>query len=504
MVPQRTRFLVALFATALVAVGVMFSRLTAEEPKLTTLTGVVLSERTDQPIGRANVTLRGEWIRFWDTVETDDRGRFRFLEIPVGNYLVEANGRAHKQRQPIRYHASDGGAERIALRLPSVAPYLRARIRHRSMMPGEPITIGCEGLVAGENLDSRLYRVTSQSLVRQVLNPPHNYYEDELSPALERIKAAMESPTANRLPAGVALVKEWDEPIRKRDSEGLMQQKLALGKLEEGAYILTVAADRPPTADQTKEGPLLTSVSFSVTRLGLITKYTLSKMLVYALDLQKNEPWEGVQVGGMVTGRKATDERGLALVELARSQTDRKFVMASAGDSVAAVSPYIYHDEAEVEQNVYFYTERPVYRPGHTVHFKGIVRLLQGGKLVVPSPRNVQVEVRSPQGLLLGNQTLRTNRFGTFNGRCVLPTEADLGHYNVVVRTGGGESFHGFYVAEYRKPEYEVTVNTDRPRYLKGDTIRVRASARYYFGSPVANAEVHWYAFAEPQWYHDC
>ena len=35
-------------------------------------------------------------------------------------------------------------------------------------------------------------------------------------------------------------------------------------------------------------------------------------------------------------------------------------------------------------------------------------------------------------------------------------------------------------------------MDTDRDAYLDGETIDVTAEATYYFGGPVADADVHW------------
>ncbi|HEX9017419.1 MAG TPA: alpha-2-macroglobulin family protein, partial [Chloroflexota bacterium] len=53
-----------------------------------------------------------------------------------------------------------------------------------------------------------------------------------------------------------------------------------------------------------------------------------------------------------------------------------------------------------------------------------------------------------------------------------------------------------FSVAEYRKPEFDVKLSTDRKSYVHGDTISVSGSAAYYFGQPLANATVKWRIFS--------
>ena len=62
---------------------------------------------------------------------------------------------------------------------------------------------------------------------------------------------------------------------------------------------------------------------------------------------------------------------------------------------------------------------------------------------------------------------------GTINGKLALGSEAGLGYTNR--RRGGGKNEHygvGFQVAEYRKPEYQITASTDKPEYIQGDQIK--------------------------------
>jgi uncharacterized protein YfaS (alpha-2-macroglobulin family) len=47
-------------------------------------------------------------------------------------------------------------------------------------------------------------------------------------------------------------------------------------------------------------------------------------------------------------------------------------------------------------------------------------------------------------------------------------------------------------VAAYRPPEFLVDVQTDRPRYVQGDTITVTVTAEFLFGQPVSDATVRW------------
>ena len=75
-------------------------------------------------------------------------------------------------------------------------------------------------------------------------------------------------------------------------------------------------------------------------------------------------------------------------------------------------------------------------------------------------------------------------------------------------------SYYGsFTVEEYKKPEYKVSVATDRDQYANGDKITATITADYYFGSPVKNASVQvniyrqnywrpWWYWSEWAWYY--
>ena len=47
-------------------------------------------------------------------------------------------------------------------------------------------------------------------------------------------------------------------------------------------------------------------------------------------------------------------------------------------------------------------------------------------------------------------------------------------------------------MAEYRKPEYEISAATDQPEYVQGEQIDVTVQANYFFGGPVQNGKVRW------------
>ena len=73
--------------------------------------------------------------------------------------------------------------------------------------------------------------------------------------------------------------------------------------------------------------------------------------------------------------------------------------------------------------------------------------------------------------------------------------EAPLGNYRINAQVGGGTTGGSFEVAEYKKPEYKVTVAAPAKFVQAGTKTNFSIDARYFFGSPVANAEVKYYIY---------
>src|SRR5438034_6087614 len=58
----------------------------------------------------------------------------------------------------------------------------------------------------------------------------------------------------------------------------------------------------------------------------------------------------------------------------------------------------------------------------------------------------------------------------------------------------------GFNVEKYKKPEYIVSVTPDKQHLLEGEEIAATIEAKYYFGEPVAGAQVKYVVHRAPAW----
>jgi uncharacterized protein YfaS (alpha-2-macroglobulin family) len=204
--------------------------------------------------------------------------------------------------------------------------------------------------------------------------------------------------------------------------------------------------------------------------------------------------------------RAQTDAQGVAQVAVTDPRPESVLVLARRGEDFAAASVYGWNLSTDPERSFvgYVYTDRPVYRPGHAVHFRGVVRTQSASGYQLPAIKEVMTEVQDPEGKQILRRTLPVSSMGTVHGDFDLSGSAALGYYGVEIHAGEATMSGGFQVEEYKKPEYEVKVTTEKKRYLQGDSIRATIEARYYYGEPVANAQVKYVAHRSrywPPWY---
>jgi alpha-2-macroglobulin len=146
----------------------------------------------------------------------------------------------------------------------------------------------------------------------------------------------------------------------------------------------------------------------------------------------------------------------------------------------------------------YVYTDRPIYRPSHTVHIRGIDRIGFDGKYEVWHTEKVPLKIFDSEGTQMYETSLEQNLYGTFSTKFDLPSDAPLGTYRI---EAFGQSFY-FDVEEYVPAAFKLEATTNKEEYINGDTFKVDVQADYYFGVPLDEGTVS-YAVTAQDYYFD-
>ncbi|MCK6540496.1 MAG: MG2 domain-containing protein, partial [Anaerolineales bacterium] len=149
---------------------------------------------------------------------------------------------------------------------------------------------------------------------------------------------------------------------------------------------------------------------------------------------------------------------------------------------------------------IYMYTDRPIYRPGQTVYYRGVVRQAFNGRYELPTVNSVPVILNDAQGTQLANLNAQLSPYGTFNGQFELSQDAVPGYYTFF--NSGLEFYLSFQVAEYRKPEINLDVKFASAEIRQGDPASANVNARYFFDAPAGNVDVRWSLYTKPDYFH--
>ena len=273
----------------------------------------------------------------------------------------------------------------------------------------------------------------------------------------------------------------------------------------------------------------------NVTELGVLLKAGPASGLVWVTSIVTGKPVAGASVAiysprGKQVWSGTTDEKGIAALpgtsrllkqatENAHQEVDpeaeevsesyrsqRLIAVVEKGGDVAAVDGNwsngiqtwnfgVDEDRQSGESRVrgLIQSDRGVYRPGETVHFKGLVREIAIGRAPsVPSGAPVAVTVTDSRGTKLFDKKLPVTRFGGFSFDLALGEEAVTGDYSVVATVKKQTFRESFQVEEFRKVQFEVDVKSQTRHGMLGDKLQFQVQADFLFGAPVKDAPVKW------------
>lgn len=317
----------------------------------------------------------------------------------------------------------------------------------------------------------------------------------------------------------------WTFPVTNSDSVNVLEVELADGgTLPTGVYILS-AVPNEPSADPFGRYWQNQNNLIVVADTNLVVKETFGMVHVWATDLATGEPVSGRNITvydsyNQVVGTGTTDNNGFMQVPYTTPEEDwLPGVLAisnepgQAGFGVGAsdwdlnVNPYQFglNDSTssdEVPSTFYLVTDRPIYRPGDEVQYRGILREQNYGRYEVSGRDSLELQVISYsyyEGINIDPLTVRADvdSNGNFSGTVTIPEEWPLGTFAFISTTPDIQGDRTFTVAEYRAPEFLVSVTSETSDIQRGETVEMTIEASYFFGGPATDLEVQWNVSAE-------
>jgi len=235
--------------------------------------------------------------------------------------------------------------------------------------------------------------------------------------------------------------------------------------------------------------------------LDIVVKSSRDELLVFAQNMRTGKPWQGVKLllsnGNTVFAEGTTGDDGVfkgAFKEL--RDTNQVRVYASSGGHAASniVNLNGIGTARALADSVFLYTDRPAYRAGQVVHIRGVVRRVENDEYALDLKKKYTLEVLDPRNRNVWTEEITLTKFGGLRGMFTLPATSPSGNYRVIVReTNGGMSFSSsFLVQDYTLEPVQLTVETPRRVYYRGEEITGKIVAKYYYGAPLINKEIRY------------
>ncbi len=199
----------------------------------------------------------------------------------------------------------------------------------------------------------------------------------------------------------------------------------------------------------------------------------------------------------MADGRTSAD--GVVEAALPDDASPGALGIVVCGDEVGIADPgsWVFSQRGR-ELAAFIYTDKPIYRPGHTAHVKAVLRWRHQDALAPFDQSEVEIAITDATDNVVARQRARVDEFGGAAIDVPLGPGAALGVYGITVSSGEAQATGSFEVQEYRRPEYEVIVTVANRFVVQGNEAVADVQARYYFGQPVANATVHYVVDKQP------
>ncbi|MCX5882087.1 MAG: MG2 domain-containing protein [Deltaproteobacteria bacterium] len=279
-------------------------------------------------------------------------------------------------------------------------------------------------------------------------------------------------------------------------------RKIELDPLPDGVYLI-----------QAVQGKTEAQCLMQVSSLSVQVKQSTEQLVVRVIDRQLN-PIAGAGVsyrdgrGKWVSLNKKTDPAGEIAFLSPEGALDGKLVVkVQTPDGRQALVDTDFLPTVSNDDSVFIITDRPIFKPGETFFYKGMIRAFEKDGLKIPRFGDTQAKVslipfNGPATDLQADVPL--TGFGSFSGSFSLDAGQAPGLYKLIAEIDAKPYGGEFRVRDYVKPTFYLELIDRSPTVTSGGRFFVKFRAKRYSGGVPYNLkyEVFLYRkkFETPQW----
>ena len=300
---------------------------------------------------------------------------------------------------------------------------------------------------------------------------------------------------------------EWSAQLPPTDDYRSRTEALAAPDgLVKGFYLL-IASHDPSFQDKDNQ---ISVASVWVSDLALVVRDLHREGAIegFVLDALSGVPIVGAKVTRWTydstvskyqpANHTQTDDNGMFYFAPETSNKSVSFLIVAEyeGDRLASANTYAtdmgYGDSSPYEQTVFF-TDRSLYRPGQTIHYKGICIRVEQTKdsYQTLAGRQLTVVFYDTNGQEVARRQHACNDYGSFSGSFTAPEDRLTGRMTLAVIHGPGGST-SFNVEEYKRPKFQVQLDPPDEAPRLNNEVVVPGVATAYTGAAIGGAQVEW------------
>ncbi|MGC8830722.1 MAG: MG2 domain-containing protein [Verrucomicrobiia bacterium] len=294
---------------------------------------------------------------------------------------------------------------------------------------------------------------------------------------------------------------QWSAKLKPQsDYKEHLQQVPATEDLKPGFYYL-IASHRE---DFSRNDNQMAYLAFWVSEIEIVVYSHSGTIRGLVVEADSGKPvanalvsvWTMNQNGGFNQSKEPikTDETGYFAIP---GVNERGVVLcATSGEQKVATFDVINswrQNPPAAREQVFFFTDRAIYRPGQNLYYKGILVYVDSEKdqyRIIPK-RKVTVIFSDPNGKEVARQEVESNDFGSFNGVFTTPSDRLMGNYSLRL-LGGPPGATSVSVEEYKRPKFNVVIQPPKEGVRLNDKVIVKGVAEAFTGAPIDGAEVKW------------
>jgi len=273
------------------------------------------------------------------------------------------------------------------------------------------------------------------------------------------------------------------------------------------------------------DGRSIYNIPFQVTFIAAIN----SDERIYVLDRKTGTPLAGAGIQAFKKGINVTDKvpgkvNSQGYVILPANIADS--VAIACKDDTLGYSFVVHDNDGNDDDNVYdkdlyddlvdfyddklkmdIFTDRSIYRPGQTVHYKLILftRNPQTGELMLFNRQNLGgdrvnawlkknhaiITLSDPFNHNVDSARMVPNDFGSFAGSFTLPKTAATGEWDIDGKPDRDYQNEGrFRVEEYKRPTIELSMEKQKKMLRPGEPFTIKLKLRSFSGGDLGNIPI--------------